>query len=703
MVKTFRLEEFGFEIEIGKVANQANGATWFRYGGTVVLATATEAASKEFPGFFPLSVDYREQYSAAGKIPGGYYKREGKSSDREVLISRLVDRALRPLFPDQYFNQVQIIVTVYSVDKEHSPRVVALNAASMALALSDIPFKEMVAAVEVARVDGNWIINPLHPENMKADARFVIAGTIDGICMVEGSANEIPETECIDVLFRAHDAIKKIVLWQESIRKEIGKEKQPIADPYKWTMWEERAENFLTDERVQKVYSDDKTVRTTQIQELRTTFATENEATIQELQVPTSVLDYIFDSVLKKRITDLVCISGKRIDGRAFDQIRNISLEVGVLPYAHGSALFTRGRTQALVSVTLGSGQDEQRFESIMDGDDDGSFLLHYNFLPFCTGEVKPMRGPGRREVGHGHLAAAGLKFVRPDKASFPYTIRIVSDILESDGSSSMATACGSVAALMQTGVPIKKMIGGIAMGMLQSKKSSQEFVVLSDILGIEDAFGLMDFKVIGTDTGITAIQMDIKHKGGLSRALFESALEQARKGRLHIMAEMSKVISQPNKKLSDLVPRVETIKIDTDKIGAVIGSGGKTIREITEKTSTSIDIDQDGLVKIFGIPGAAIDHAVKWVKTLTGQITRGEIYTGKIRKVADFGMFVELVPGQDGLVHVSNLPKSVQKTFGRVYKVNDVVTVEVLDYDEVTGRISLRLKDEVPPHVQEN
>lgn len=695
MAKTFRLEEFGFEVEVGKVANQANGATWFKYGGTVVLASATEAATKDFPGFLPLTVDYREQYAAAGKIPGGYYKREGKSSDREVLIGRLVDRALRPLFPEQFFNQVQIIINVYSVDKEHSPHVVALNAASLSLTISDIPFQEPVGAVEMARVEGVWIVNPVHPESMKSDARFVIAGTKEGICMVEGSANELPEKEFVDVLFQAHDAIKKIVVWQEKVREEIGKEKHAIDDPYKWNMWEERVEKFLTDERVQRVYNDDKLVRAAHMQEMRGTFIVENEPELLDLKVPTSVIDYIFDSILKKRLTDMVCIAGKRIDGRAFDQVRDISVEVGVLPFTHGSALFTRGRTQALVSVTLGSGQDEQRFESIMDGDEDGSFLLHYNFLPFSSGEVKPMRAPGRREVGHGHLAASGFRFIRPDKSAFPYTIRIVADILESDGSSSMATACGAAMALMQTGVPIRKMIGGIAMGMLQSKKSNQEFVVLSDIAAVEDAFGLMDFKIIGTDAGITALQMDIKYKGGLSRALFEAALEQARKGRLHIMGEMSKVMSEPNKKLSELVPRVETVKIDTDKIGAVIGSGGKTIREITEKTSTSIDIDQDGLVKIFGIPGAAIDQAIKWVKTLTGQITRGEVYTGKIRKIADFGMFVELVPGQDGLVHVSNLPRAVQKTFSRVYKVNDVVTVEVLDYDEVTGRISLRVKED--------
>lgn len=696
MVNVFRLDEFGFEIEVGKVANQASGAVWFKNGGTVVLATVTEAVSKEFPGFLPLTVDYREQYSAAGKIPGGYYKREGKSSDREVLIGRLIDRSLRPLFPEQYFNQVQIIVNVYSVDKEHAPNTIALIASSLALTLSDIPFLEAVGAVEMVRLDGKWLVNPLHQETLKADARLVVAGTKEGICMVEGLADELSEEEFITALFEAHENIKKIISWQERIKAEIGKPKSEIADPYQWNHWEQKVDSFITFERAQSMFIDDKIERSKYLSDLKKEFTKEYELSLAEMAIPTSVIDYIFDSVLKTKLTDVICESKRRIDNRSFEQVRPISVEVGVLPCTHGSALFTRGRTQALVSVTLGSGQDEQKFESVMDSEEEeGSFLLHYNFPPFSTGEVKPMRGPGRREVGHGYLAGKSFKYMRPTKANFPYTIRIVSDILESDGSSSMATVCGTTMALMNTGVPLKKMVAGIAMGLVQSKRSeNKDFVVLSDMSGLEDAFGLMDFKVVGTAQGITAIQMDIKYKGGLPRTLFEVALEQARKGRLHIMGEMAKVMSEPNKKLSDLVPRVETVKIDSDKIGMVIGSGGKTIREITEKTKTNIDIDQDGLVKIFGIPGAAIDQAVMWVKTLTGQIARGSVYTGKIRKVADFGLFVELVPGQDGLVHVSNIPRTLQKTFSREFKVGDVVTVEVLDYDEVTGRISLKIKE---------
>lgn len=691
MVKTFRYQEYDIEVEIGKVAQQANGAVWLKQGGTIVLATATSAPSKEFPGFFPLTVDYREQYAAAGKIPGGYFKREGKSSDREVLTGRLIDRALRPLFPENYFDQVQILATVYSVDKEHTPNTVSLLASSLALVISDIPLMEAVGVVEVARVKGEWVFNPLYQQIVESDVRLVIAGTLEGVCMVEGSANELSESEFLDILFKAHDEIKKLVQWQEEIRIQVGKAKAAVIDTYNWQQWRSNAITFLTDSRVKNAYIQDKIARNAYFAKLQEEFNLEYAQAIVEMGVPSSVVEYIVDSVLKEKLTEQAFATGKRIDTRSHDQIRPIAVEVGLLPFTHGSAMFKRGRTQALVSVTLGGGQDEQRIETLMNtDDDDGSFMLHYNFPPFSVGEVKPMRGPGRREVGHGHLAGSAFTYLRPDKESFPYTIRVVSDILECDGSSSMATACGASMALMHAGVPIKKMVGGIAMGLLKS--SSGEFMVLSDISGVEDAFGLMDFKVIGTDVGITAIQMDIKYKGGLTRAIFESALEQARNGRLYIMEQMSKVMNKPNAQLSDLVPKVITFKINTDKIGAVIGGGGKTIREIIEQTGTKIDIEPDGLVKIFGDMNARTDVAVNWVKTLAGQITAGTIFEGKIRRIVDFGMFVELVPGLDGLVHISNIPRAQQKTFARDFKVDDVVRVQIMEYDESTGRVSLKL-----------
>jgi len=693
MIKTFSLKDFNYEVELGAFAQQADGAVWFKYGGTVVLATAVSAPSKEFPGFFPLTVEYREQFAAAGKIPGGYYKREGRPTEHEILNARLIDRALRPLFPADYFDQVQVIVTVYSVDKEHAPHTIALNAASMALAISKIPFLGPVGAVVAGRLDGSWKINPTYPESLQADASITIAGTADGVVMVEGSGNEIEEKEFVDVLFQGHDSIKKIVAWQKMIQDEVGVPKESYKALYDFEAWHNRAEQYLTNDRIKTINLPDKVERDAVLKLLREGFIEENKKLLEETDTPESVASYLFDSVLKIKATEFIFSENKRVDNRSFDEIRPISIQVGLLPFTHGSAMFKRGRTQALVTVTLGSGDDEQRSETLMsstDGDIDGSFMLHYNFPPFSVGEARFLRGPGRREVGHGHLAASSFKYVRPNKEQFPYTIRIVADILESNGSSSMATVCGATMAMMQGGVPITKMVSGIAMGLL--KNPSGEFKVLSDITGFEDAFGLMDFKVAGTQDGITAIQMDIKAKGGLARDIFEKALAQARSGRLFILDKMRAVMSEPNPKLSDLVPQVTTLKINTDKIGAVIGSGGKTIREIIAETGTQIDIEPDGIVKIFGGPDAKTDVAVKWVKTLAGQLAKGDIFDGKIKRIADFGIFVELVPGVQGLVHISNIPRDKQRDFARTYKPDSIVKVEVLDYDEVTGRISLRI-----------
>lgn len=685
MVQTFRFDTFGYEVELGRIARQADGAVWFKQGGTVVLATVVSSPSQEFPGFLPLTVEYREKFSAAGKIPGGYFKREGKITDHEVLTARLIDRALRPMFPSNFFDQVQIVATVYSVDKEHEPANIAFLACSLALSISKIPFPGPVAAVEVGRVDGKWIMNPSYQDSLKADAQLVVAGTQEGICMVEGSANELLEDEFIDVMFKAHDEIKKIVEWQKQIQQEAGVPKAAIADPYNWNAWQERVEKFLTEDHVKKMYIDDKVERKAYLNTVYGAFAEKYAQEITDTAVPKKVLDYIFDTVLKDKLTEEVFTLNKRVDGRAEDKVRAISGEVGLLPFSHGSALFTRGTTQALVSATLGSGEDEQRVDTLMEDVKKVSFMLHYNFPPFATGETRPMRAPGRREIGHGFLAASAFEYALPDKLDFPYTIRLVADILESDGSSSMATACGSSLALMQAGVPLKQVIGGIAMGLLKSKAG--EFKVLSDISGLEDAFGLMDFKIVGTDKGITAIQMDIKYKGGFAREVFEKALAQARIGRLHILGEMNKIISKPNP-LSDLVPKVIVFKVDVDKIGAIIGGGGKIIREIIAETGTSIDIDPDGTVKIYGGPEAKIDLAIRWAKTLAGQIAVGDIYEGKIKRLADFGMFIELVPGLDGLLHVSNIPR------GRDFKVNDEVRVEVINYDKEAGRIGLRLLD---------
>jgi polyribonucleotide nucleotidyltransferase len=699
MTKTFRLDEFGYEVEIGKVAAQADGAVWFKQGGTVVVSTVVSAPSKEFPGFLPLTVDYRELFSAAGKIPGGYFKREGKFTDKEILTSRIIDRAIRPLFPAFYFNQIQILATVYSVDKEHVPGPLALLATSIALTISKIPFIEPVGIVEVARERGVWIFNPTYSQMLNADVRLTIAGTKDGICMVEGSSQEISEEHFIDVMFQAHEKIKQQVAWQEEIRAAVGIEKEVIDDGIDWNGLTEQAQKFLTLDRVKGGFIDDKLKRGAYLDQVREEFLVHFKDKIEAEELHKSVLTYIFDTVLQKKLSDAILTVGHRIDGRSFETVRSISNEVGLLPCVHGSALFTRGRTQALVSVTLGGGQDEQRVEELMGESVDKNFMLHYNFPPFSVGEVRAMRGPGRREVGHGYLAASAIKQVLPDAEKFAYTIRIVADMLEADGSTSMATVCGSTMALMNAGVPIRKMISGVAMGLLQG--TDGKFQPLTDIAGIEDAFGLMDFKVTGTDDGITAIQMDIKHKGGLSREVFKAALAQAKRGRAHILAEMRKVMSNPNPTLSELVPHIVSFKVPTDKIGAIIGTGGKVIREIIDKTGTSIDIEDDGVVKVFGHPGPKLQQAVNWVKTLGGLIERGSHYQGKIKRFADFGVFVELVPGLDGLVHISNIPKAKQRNFMQDYPLDSTVTVEVLDYDEATGRIRLKLIDDHEKHNQ--
>lgn len=691
MEKKFYLPDFDYEVTVGKFAQQADGAIWIKQAGTIVLSTVCSAPSKEFPGFLPLTIDYRELFAAAGKIPGGYFKREGKFSDKEVLVSRLIDRAVRPLFPENYFNQLQILSTVYSVDKEHTPYMPALVSASLALMISKIPFLGPVGAAEVARVDGQWIVNPTYSQTMAADAKITVAGTHAGVCMVEGSANQISETEFLDVLFLAHDAIRKQVVWQQEIAREVGVAKEEIVDEFDWDLWRKHAYTVLTPEAIEPVFVADKVERGAALSHLKETFFSQFKKETEELGISCTFLGYVFDEVLESVITDHIFKTGKRIDTRSFDKVRHISVEVGLLPFNHGSALFQRGRTQALVSVTLGGGQDEQRMEDIMSEPCESRFMLHYNFPPFSVGDVRSMRAPGRREIGHGYLAASAIRQVLPSKNDFAYTIRIVADMLESDGSTSMATVCGSTMALMNAGVPISAMVSGVAMGLLQDKQTGK-FQVLTDIAGIEDAFGLMDFKVAGTDKGICAIQMDIKHKEGLPRTVFEMALKQTYEGRMYILHEMRKVMSAPNPQLSDLVPRIVTLKVPTDKIGAIIGTGGKVIRDIIDKTGTMIDIEDDGTTKIFGHPGPKLDMAVKWVKTLAGLIEKGTIYEGKIKKVAEFGIFVEIAPGVDGLVHVSLMPKNMQSTFQKEMAPETPVTVEVVDYDPSTGRIRLKL-----------
>jgi polyribonucleotide nucleotidyltransferase len=694
--KIYTLSDLGLSVVLGKYANQADGAAWLQQGGTVVLSTVVSAPMQDFPGFLPLSVDYREWFSAAGKIPGGYFKREGRFSDREVLNSRLIDRAIRPLFPENYFDQVQVLSTVYSVDKEHVPYVLALLSTSIALMMSKIPFMEPVGVAEVARVAGEWVVNPTYTQLQSADTRIIVAGTAGGVNMVEGSAGEITEAELTDALFMAHDVIKKQVAWQHEILADYGVEKPSaptaaVDEKLSWSVWKDRVREVVTPERAKALFTQDKVARSAVQKELKELLVSAYKADIASGAVSVQLLDYLFDKTVCDVVTDLCFVLDKRVDMRSFNQVRAITSSVGMLPFAHGSAVFTRGRTQALVSVTLGGGQDAAKIELLMGEPVEKRFMLHYNFPPFSVGEVRPLRGPGRREVGHGYLAASAIEGMLPQQDAFPYTVRVVADMLESDGSTSMATVCGSTLALMDAGVPLKKMVSGVAMGLL--KNARDEYRVLTDIAGIEDAYGLMDFKVAGTREGITAIQMDIKYKGGLSRDVFTMALRAARDGRLHILAEMESTLSVPRAQLSALVPQVVSFRVPSDKVGAIIGTGGKVIREIIERTGTSIDIDE-GLVKIFGQPGEKLDLAVVMVKTLAGLIERGMRYQGIVKRVSEFGFFVEIAPGYDGLVHVSTLPRAKQERIMATLKAGMKVLVEVLEYDAPTAKTRLMIVD---------
>lgn len=685
--KRFTNSDLGYEIRLGEFASQANGSVWIKKGGTVVLVTVTKEKSEEFPGFFPLSVDYRELYSAAGRIPGGYFKREGKLTDKEVLQGRIIDRSLRPLFSYNYFDKVSVVATVYSFDKENLPTELALFGSSLAVSLAKIPFFGPAAGLEISKINGKWITSPSYDEIEKAEATLFVSGTKDGINMVEGSSTGITEEDMVEGMFIAHEKIKKSSDFQNKILKEYSFDEVKNEDIFNIDFWKTKANEFLREEKVNEVFVADKVKRENALKNLWENFKEINFN--NEEKISESIVKYAFDAILKEKLTEEIVNKKSRIDGRDFYTVRPIKIETALLPKCHGSAIFKRGRTQLLVSTTLGSADDEMYIDGLV-GEIKTAFMLHYNFLPFSVGEAKPLRAPGKREVGHGFLAANSIKAVLPGKKDFPYTIRILADVIESDGSSSMATVCGTTMSLMDAGVPIKDMVGGIAMGMLQGKDG--KFEIITDIAGIEDEFGLMDFKVAGTEKFVTAVQMDIKYKGGLEKAIFEKALKQAKEARLGILSIMKSTMSAPRSKLSDSVPRFEVFRIPKEKIGAVIGSGGKVIKEITEKTSTSINIEDDGTVKVFGTPGQGFEKAVSWVKVISGDVKIGAEYDSIVRKQVEFGYFVELFPGFDGLVHVSTLPKDELTGQKKVYFEGDKIKVVVLDYDSVTNRIRLKI-----------
>jgi polyribonucleotide nucleotidyltransferase len=672
-------------IETGKVALQANGAVVVRLGDTVVLS-AVCCGDKPIEGqdFFPLTIDYREKTYAAGKIPGGFFKREGRPSEKEILSMRVVDRPIRPLFPEGFFFEVQCHNVVLSSDLQNDADILGLTGTSAALAISDVPFTTTLAGVRVGRVDGQFVINPTFDELDESDINLTVAGSAESITMVEGGGKEIPEADMVAALAFGHEHIKTIVEKIEELKKLAGKPKfeyTPITvDETLKAKVTESVESRLNefnrvadkDERRTK-----KKLLEEEVQQALAEEFPESEGTIA------GIIHDVDAALMRRMIVD----ENRRIDGRLPDEIRPITCEVGVLPRTHGSALFTRGQTQALVTLTLGTKIDEQRIDDL-EGESTKSYMLHYNFPPFSTGEVRPIRGVSRREVGHGALAERALQPVIPVEGRFPYTIRIVSDILESNGSSSMASVCGGSLALMDGGVPTKAAVAGVAMGLI---KEGDKVVVLTDILGDEDHFGDMDFKVTGTSQGITAFQMDIKITG-LDLETMAQALESARVGRLFILDKMNTVISESRDKLSEYAPRIITLQIKTDKIGEVIGPGGKTIRSIVDATGAKIDIDDDGTVIIASVDSAAGEKAAEMIKAIVEEPEIGKVYLGTVRRITNFGAFLEILPGTDGLLHISEIDHSHVARVEDFMKLGDKVEVKVIAIDP-EGKIRLSRK----------
>jgi polyribonucleotide nucleotidyltransferase len=688
MTKNVAIEVRGKELSLttGRMARQADGSVIAQYGDTVILATAVSSKTpKEGLDFFPLTIDYLEKTYAAGKIPGGFFKREGRPTEKEVLTSRLIDRPIRPLFPKGYNCETQGIVNVLSYGDENIADILGITAMSAALQISDIPFKNPVGAVRIGRVAGSFVINPDQREVEECDINLVVAGTHDAVVMVEGSAQEMSESDLLEAIDMAHGEIRRLCEVQNEFRALAGKEKRVVAAP----VVNEELVGKVTEMSLEKIKGaiviPDKMMRQAaldrilkEIVEVLNTGETDMSREIAS----------IFNDIEKNLVRNMILNENTRADGRSPQKIREISSDAGILPRTHGSALFIRGETQCLAVVTLGTSDDEQRIDSL-EGETSKTFMLHYNFPPFSVGEVKPLRSPGRREIGHGILAERALKAVMPSRTDFPYTVRIVSDILESNGSSSMATVCGGTLALMDAGVPIKAPVAGIAMGLI---KEEERVVVLTDILGLEDHLGDMDFKVCGTANGITAFQMDTKI-GGIPHSVMESALEQARQGRLFILEKMRGTLAEPRPSLSVHAPRIYTMHIKQDKIRDVIGTGGKVIRGIIEQTGVKIDIDDSGLINIAASDGMAAQKAIDIINNITAEAEVGKIYMGKVKRIMDFGAFVEIIPGTEGLLHISQLSDK------RVAKVTDVVNegdevlVKVIEIDKM-GRIRLSRKE---------
>ena len=679
-------------LETGRLAKQADGAVIVRSGDTMVLVTACTAPTpREGIDFLPLTVDYKEYTYASGRIPGGFFKREGKPTEKEVLTSRLIDRPIRPLFPSGWRNETQVIALVLSADSENDSDVLAITGASAALAVSSIPFTKTIAGVRVGHVDGDFVVNPSFEQRKRSALDLIVAGTAEGIVMVEAGAKEVPEEQMVQALERGHAAIKEIVAGIDALARQAGKKKTQVTK-------KEFGKEFYreVEEKVLVPLAD-----AMRIQDKLENYGTVDQvlaeliASIPEGEVERKVeAKAIFKELKEKVLRDEILERGKRLDGRAFDQIRQITIEVGALPRTHGSAVFTRGETQALVTATLGTADDQQKIETV-DGETWKRFMLHYNFPPFSVGEVAFMRGPGRREIGHGALAERALTPMMPTEEKFPYTVRVVSDILESNGSSSMASVCGGSLAMMDAGVPLKAPVAGVAMGLVMNEENGK-YAVLTDIAGAEDHYGDMDFKVTGTADGITALQMDIK-VSGITMEIMRKALAQARDGRLFILNKMQATLAQSRSNVSQHAPRIVTIRIPVDKIRDVIGPGGKMIRSIIERTGVKIDVEDDGRVNVASADEASAAKAIGIIQELTATPELNKTYLGKVQRITDFGAFVEIMPGLDGLLHVSEIAHYRVKDVRDELKEGDQVMVKVINIDP-SGKIRLSRKALLSP-----
>lgn len=679
-------------FETGRLAKQAHGSIMISYGESAVLVTAVSGDAREGLDFFPLTCEYVEKTYAAGRIPGGFFKREARQRDEEILVCRLIDRPCRPLFPEGFKNDTQIIATVMSFDKENPTDVLALTGASAALHISDIPWAGPLAGVRVVRVNGEFVAFPTFEQIAASDLDMVVACTKDAICMVEGGAAEASEADVIDALMFAHKAAQPIIELIESIREAVGKTKRPFVAPKLDEAVAAQIKSIVDEPILAASLIGDKKSRYDAYKVAKTAMETALKASLGEsYAAQEKLIKAEFDERKYHVVREYVLSNNKRIDGRDMATIRPIMTEVGLLPRAHGSALFQRGETQAIVTATLGTTADEQKIDAL-SGERWKRFLLHYNFAPFSTGETKPMRGPGRREIGHGALAERALARMVPSKDAFPYTVRIVSETLESNGSSSMAAVCGGTMSMMDAGVPLKAPVAGIAMGMISDGK---RHAILSDILGDEDHLGDMDFKVCGTSKGITAIQMDIKIEG-LSRDILTRALDQARAGRIHILGKMAETLAASREDLSKYAPRITTIKVKPDQIRLIIGSGGKTIKGIVDQTGVQIDVEDDGTVNIASSDSAAVEKALTIIRGLTTEPEIGAVYKGSVTRVMDFGAFVEILPGTEGLLHVSEMAHHrVEDAFAE-FQNGDEVEVKVLDIGR-DGKIRLSRRELLP------